>query len=162
MKETKDNKTNAVRILETLGIAHEVTAYPSDGTAVDAQTVAALLGVDENCVFKTLVTQGKSGAHYVFVLPAPGTLDLKKAARAAGEKSVSMIAVKDIFGLTGYVRGGCSPVGMKKPFPAFFDETAQLFDSIFVSAGRIGMQVKIAPDDLVRAVGGKYEDLTEG
>ena len=152
-------KTNAVRIVETAKIDHEVTTY--GGTEpLDGVSVAGKLGVDVEYVFKTLVTQGKSGGYFVFVVPAAEELDLKKAARASGEKSIEMIPVKDINTVTGYVRGGCSPVGMKKPYPTFIDETALLCDRIYVSAGRIGSQLHIGPEDLARLVGAQFVDLT--
>lgn len=154
-----ETKTNAVRIVETAKIAHEVTSYDSK-EALDGVSVAGKLGVDVEYVFKTLVTQGKSGGYFVFVIPAAEELDLKKAARISGEKSVEMIAVKDLLKVTGYVRGGCSPVGMKKPFPTFIDETALLCDRIFVSAGRIGQQLHLNPEDLARLVGASFADLT--
>ena len=123
-------------------------------------TVASILGLDPQRVFKTLVTRGASGGFCVFVIPADGTLDLKKAARAAGEKHVEMIHVNEINKVTGYIRGGCSPVGMKKAYPTFVEETAQLWDTILVSAGRIGAQVELASDDLLPLCGGQYADLT--
>ncbi len=155
-----ESKTNAVRIVETAGIECEVTSYECDGQPLDGVSVAARLGAEVEYVFKTLVTQGKSGGYYVFVIPAAEELDLKKAARACGEKAVEMIAVKDINRVTGYVRGGCSPVGMKKPYPTFIDETAQLCDRIYVSAGRIGQQLHIDPEALARLVGARFTDLT--
>jgi Cys-tRNA(Pro)/Cys-tRNA(Cys) deacylase len=112
-------------------------------------------------VFKTLVTRGASGNYAVFVIPVTDELDLKKAARAAGEKSVAMIPVADINKVTGYVRGGCSPVGLKKPYPIYLDETAILQETIIVSAGKIGQQIELAPDDLLQLVNGTMEDLTK-
>lgn len=152
-------KTNAVRLVEAAGIAHEVTGYDCK-EALDGVSVAGKLGVGVEYVFKTLVTQGKSGGYFVFVIPAAEELDLKKAARVSGEKSIEMIAVKDINRVTGYVRGGCSPVGMKKLYPTFLDETALLCDRIYVSAGRIGQQLHIGPEDLARLVGARFADLT--
>lgn len=152
-------KTNAVRLVEAAGIAHEVTGYDCK-EALDGVSVAGKLGVGVEYVFKTLVTQGKSGGYFVFVIPAAEELDLKKAARVSGEKSIEMIAVKDINRVTGYVRGGCSPVGMKKLYPTFLDETALLCDRIYVSAGRIGQQLHIDPEDLARLVGARFADLT--
>lgn len=112
-------------------------------------------------MFKTLVTEGRSGAHYVFLVPAPAELDLKKAAAVVGEKSIAMLKSKELLPLTGYIHGGCSPLGMKKLFPTCIDETAQLFDTICVSAGRRGLQVELRPDDLCAVIGAKYADLTE-
>ena len=117
--------------------------------AVDGVTVASILGQDAAAVFKTLVTKGASGAYYVFDIPVAETLDLKKAAKAVGEKSIAMLPSKDLLPLTGYVHGGCSPVGMKKQFHTVFHETVILFDTICVSAGKIGAQVELKPDDLI-------------
>ena len=150
-------KTNAMRILDSLGIGYTAREYSAELT--DGQQVAAALGAEPDRVFKTLVTEGSDGGHYVFVLPVSGTLDLKAAARAAGVRSVAMLPQKKLFPLTGYVHGGCSPVGMKKRFPTFVEETAQLFDMIFCSAGRTGCNVELPPDDLLAAVGGKYAPL---
>ena len=110
-------------------------------------------------MFKTLVTQGKSGGYYVFVVPVEAELDLKKAAKAAGEKSISMIKQKDLLGLTGYVHGGCSPIGMKKQFPTFIHETAQGYEKMFVSAGKVGAQIELAPSDLAKVSNSKFVEL---
>ena len=152
-------KTNASRILEALGLPHELVTYEADDEAIDAVSVADKLGVDPEAVFKTLVAHGDKSGYLVFVIPGPYELDLKKAASASGNKKVELIRVKELQPLTGYIRGGCSPVGMKKPFPTFVDETAQLFDRIYVSAGIRGAQLHIAPDHLLRAVDGFYADL---
>ena len=154
------DKTNVMRILERAGVAHQVHLYPTDG-ALDAVSVAGMLGQEPDAVFKTLVTQGKSRAFYVFVIPGPQTLDLRRAAAACGEKSVEMLPQKLLLPTTGYIHGGCSPLGMKKAFPTFIDETAQLFDTICVSAGKIGAQVELAPDDLLRLSGAQYARLTD-
>jgi Cys-tRNA(Pro)/Cys-tRNA(Cys) deacylase len=153
-------KTNVMRILEKENITHQVHFYDPD-KGIDGVSVAAQLGQDPQAVFKTLVTQGKSRAFYVFVIPAPATLDLKLAAAACGEKSIEMIPQKLLLPTTGYIHGGCSPIGMKKAFPTFIDETAQLFDTICVSAGKIGAQVECAPDDLLRLTGATYCPLTD-
>ena len=153
-------KTNAMRILEREGIAHTVHLYDPD-QGIDGASVARQLGQDPQAVFKTLVTQGKSRAYYVFVIPVCATLNLKRAAAACGEKAVEMIPQKALLPTTGYVHGGCSPVGMKKAFPTFIDETAQLFDAVCVSAGRIGAQVELAPDALCRATHAQYAALTD-
>ena len=153
-------KTNVMRILEKAAIAHDIHYYDPD-KGIDGLSVAAQLGQDPQAVFKTLVTQGKSRAFYVFVIPVGATLNLKRAAQASGEKAVEMIPQKILLPTTGYIHGGCSPIGMKKAFPTFIDETAQLFDSICVSAGKIGAQVELAPDDLLRLTGGKYAELTD-
>ena len=151
-------KTNAVRIVETAKIDHEVTTY--GGTEpLDGVSVAGKLGVDVEYVFKTLVTQGKSGGYFVFVVPAAEELDLKKAARAASLKKVEKLPMKELLPLTGYIRGGCSPIGMKKPFPTFFHSTALDFDVIFVSAGVRGLQLRIAPQQLIDYVGASVADL---
>ena len=153
-------KTNVMRILEKEAIAHQVHFYSPD-TGIDGVSVAKALGQDPQAVFKTLVTQGKSRAFYVFVIPVAATLSLKRAANACGEKSIEMIPQKMLFPNTGYIHGGCSPVGMKKAYPTYIDETAQLFDAICVSAGKIGAQVELAPDDLCRITGAKYAELTD-
>lgn len=155
----KDTKTNAMRILEQKGIKFRVNLYECE-EFIDAIHVADQLGQDYECSFKTLVALGKSGAHYVFVLPIAEELDLKKAAKSVGEKSVELIHVKEIFGLTGYVRGGCTPIGMKKQFVTVIDETAQLFDEIIISGGRIGAQIIINPMDLQAAISFEFVDLT--
>lgn len=158
---SKEEKTNAMRALERAKVAYTPHSYPHEaGTAVDGATVARLIGRDPAQVFKTLVTVGASGGHYVFVIPVEGELDLKKAARAAGEKSLSMLPLKELTPLTGYVRGGCSPVGMKKRFPTFFQESAQAQGTILVSAGRIGAQVEAEPQALAELVGGAFADVT--
>ena len=161
MAKQKEEKTNVMRILEQKGIPFTAHTYEhEEGVAVDGVTVARSLGQDPECVFKTLVARGASKAIYVFVIPVADSLDLKKAARVVGEKSVEMVAVKEINALTGYVRGGCSPVGMKKEYPTTFHETAEIADTIMVSAGKIGYQVELAPADLIGLVGGRLADIT--
>ena len=127
---------------------------------VKGVTVARSLGQDPERVFKTLVTRGASGGYYVFDIPVADTLDLKKAAKAVGEKSIAMLHSRDLLPLTGYVHGGCSPIGMKKQFPTVFHETAEILDTIMVSAGKIGFQVELSPADLIELVGGSTEDVT--
>ena len=157
----KDDKTNVMRILEQKGIAFTAHTYEhEEGVAVDGVTVAQSLGQDPEQVFKTLVARGASKSIYVFVIPVADSLDLKKAARAVGEKSVEMVMVKEINGLTGYVRGGCSPIGMKKQYRTTFHETAEIVDTITVSAGKIGWQVELAPADLIGMVDGQLADIT--
>lgn len=157
----KEAKTNAMRLLERAGIPYLPHEYPhEEGQAVDGAAVARLTGQDPARVFKTLVTQGADKQFYVFVLPVLAELDLKKAAKAAGVKSVAMIHVAEINKITGYVRGGCSPVGMKKSFPTVFDESCLAQPSILVSGGRIGTQVEVAPAALVAAVRGKTAAIT--
>ncbi len=153
-------KTNAMRILERAGIPYAVHTY-SPETGIDGVSVARTLGQDPQSVFKTLVTQGKSRSLYVFVIPVSATLNLKKAAAACGEKSVEMLPQKALFPHTGYIHGGCSPIGMKKAYPTFLDETAQLFDTICVSAGRIGAQVELSPDALRVLTGAAYAPVTD-
>ena len=153
-------KTNVMRILEKEKISYQAHTYPHGKEAVDGETVAALLRQDVRTVFKTLVTKGADRQYYVFVIPVCQTLDLKKAAKAAKVKSVEMIPVAEINRVTGYVRGGCSPVGMKKSFPTFFDETAVGQEHIIVSAGKIGYQIDLAPQDLARVTKGVFAPLT--
>ncbi len=154
----KDDKTNVMRVLDSKKISYESHTYEPDATLTGAE-IAAILGEDASHVFKTLVTQGKSGGYYVFVVPVEAELDLKKAAKASGEKSISMIKQKDLLPLTGYIHGGCSPVGMKKQFPTFIHETATGYDKIFVSAGKVGYQIELSPDDLIKVTGCKPADV---
>ncbi len=142
-------RTNVMRVLDQKKVAYESHAYEADPTLTGAQ-IAGILGEDAERVFKTLVTQGKTGSYYVFVVPVEAELDLKKAAKAAGEKSVVMIKQKELLPLTGYVHGGCSPIGMKKQFKTFVHETAPQFDKMFVSAGKVGLQIELAPQDLIK------------
>lgn len=156
----KDDKTNVMRLLDQRRILYTPRTYPhQEGVAVDGLTVAQALGLDPETVFKTLLARGASGGIYVFVIPVGDTLDLKKAAKAVREKSVEMVHVKEIFALSGYIRGGCSPVGMRKPYPTVFHETAGIVDTITVSAGKIGCQVTLSPADLIALVEGSEADL---
>ena len=155
-----EEKTNVMRMLERLKLPYRHYAFDTGGAAPSGTEVAALLGKDPAQVFKTLVTVGKSGKYYVFMIPVAEELDLRKAARCAGEKSIEMIKTKDLLPLTGYVHGGCSPIGMKKRFPTFVDETAQLFDTIHFSGGKVGCQIRMNPDDLGRLIPFQYADLT--
>lgn len=159
MKSKKEEKTNVMRLLEQAGIAYTDHCY-ADTDAISGTEVAEVLGEDPERVFKTLVTVGHSGEHYVFVVPSCAELDLKKAAGAVHEKSIAMIKQKELLPLTGYIHGGCSPVGMKKHFTTTVDETAQLYDTIMVSAGKIGYQVELAPDDLLAVAGAVYGDIS--
>ncbi len=155
-----EEKTNVMRILDQKKVPYTPHAYPhAPGEAVDGATVAALTGQDPARVFKTLVTRGASKANYVFVLPVLAELDLKKAAKAVGEKSIEMIHVKELTPLTGYVRGGCSPVGMKKRLRTVLDAAACGQETILVSAGRIGTQVELAPDALAALLGAEFFDV---
>ena len=161
MAKQKEEKTNVMRVLEQKNISYTAHTYEhEEGVAVDGVTVARQLGQDPECVFKTLVARGASKGIYVFCIPVADNLDLKKAAKAVGEKAIEMIAVKEINALTGYVRGGCSPVGMKKPYPTVFHETAEIVDTIMVSAGKIGYQVELAPAALMELVGASLADIT--
>lgn len=154
----KREKTNVMRVLDSRRISYTSRTYAPDGTLSGAE-IAELLGEDVKAVFKTLVTQGKTGEHYVFVIPVSEELDLRKAAKAAGEKSVSMVKQKELLPLTGYIHGGCSPIGMKKPFPTFLHETAMEHDTICVSAGKVGAQIELSPKDLAEAARCRLADV---
>ena len=156
-----NEKTNVVRTLEQRRIPFQAFSYESGG-AITGLEVAAILGEDPAQVFKTLVTTGRSTRHYVFVIPVGAGLDLKKAAKAVGEKALEMLKQKDLFSLTGYIHGGCSPIGMKKPFRTTIDATAAQFDSIIFSGGRIGLQVQVGMADLARVVPYELADITTG
>ena len=157
-KKDKDIKTNAMRFLDSKKIAYTVNTYECEDF-VDGVHIAQMLGQDEKMSYKTLVTKGKSGGYFVFVLPVAQELDMKKAAKAVGEKSVEMLHVKDINSVTGYIRGGCSPLGMKKQFPTVVDSSAQAFETIIISGGRLGSQIFLSPADLVKACGGSFGDI---
>ena len=159
-KNVKEEKTNAMRLLEAAGVPYVGHTYEVGDHAPGGVEVAEALGQDPDRVFKTLVTVGHTGQHHVFLVPVASELDLKKAARAVGEKSIAMIKQKELLPLTGYIHGGCSPIGMKKVFPTCIDETAQLFDTIMFSGGRVGFQVEVAPENLPRALDYTYADLT--
>ena len=160
MMAKKVSKTNAVRQLEQQKIAHELFEYETeDGQAVDGVTVANKIDQPVEHVFKTLLATAGPNRYYVFVVPVAAELHLKQAAKAAGEKKIEMLPVKDLLGLTGYVRGGCSPVGMKKLFPTFIDASAENLDYIIVSAGKIGMQMKLAPADLAKISKAKFVNI---
>lgn len=155
----KEIKTNVMRILEKEKIEYEAKFYPHGKEAVDGVTVAEMTGQNPDQVFKTLVTVSNQKEYFVFVIPVAEELDLKKAAKAVGAKSVEMIHVKDINKVTGYIRGGCSPVGMKKSYRTTYHETAKQLPSIMVSGGKIGTQIACAPEDLVRITNGQYADI---
>ena len=157
-KKDKEQKTNAMRILEKLQIPYEMHVYDCQDF-LDGVQVAELLGLPHEEVYKTLVTIGKSRAYYVFVIPIEAELDLKKAARAAGEKSIEMLPLKDLTPVTGYVRGGCTALGMKKQFPVFLQEGAGNQEHIYESGGRRGAQMELGPEDFLRACGGKLADV---
>ena len=153
-------KTNVIRHLEAAGIPFSFREFDVSAGIPSGVEMAAILGQDPDYVFKTLVTQGAGGGHYVFVIPVAASLNLKKAAKAAGEKSIEMIRQAQLLPLTGYVHGGCSPIGMKKAFPTFFAEEIILIDTIMVSGGRPGLQIQLSPEDLLSATGGIVADLT--
>lgn len=153
------HKTNALRMLESLGIAHEVATHPVGEEHFDAVEVARLLGVSPDVLFKTLVARGGPEEIFVFCIPGDAELDLKKAARVTGSRRVDLVPLKELTPLTGYLRGGCSPLGMKKKFPTWIDEIASSQSKIYVNAGARGLQVLIAPSDLLRASDAHYADL---
>ena len=159
MSKQKEEKTNVMRVLDQKKVPYTAHTYPVGDAAPDGVSVAQMLGQDPAAVFKTLVVKGASGGYYVFDIPVAETLDLKKAARAVGEKSVAMLPAKELLPLTGYVHGGCSPVGMKKRFPTVFHESCLEHETISVSAGKVGFQVELNPADLIALAGGKTADL---
>lgn len=156
----KDDKTNVMRVLDKAKINYSFRKYEQNASLTGGE-IARLLGEEPEKVFKTLVTVSKSKEHYVFMLPVEKELDLKKAARAAGEKNIEMIAQKELLSLTGYVHGGCSPIGMKKQFKTFIDESARQFDTIMFSAGKVGYQVEIATADAERLIPLSFADLAK-
>lgn len=158
MAKNKENKTNAMRILDSMKIAYEMHTYECE-EFIDAMLIADMLHLPYEKVYKTLVTQGNSKAYYVFVLPIARELDLKKAAKEVGEKSLAMIHVRDINQITGYIRGGCTAVGMKKQYETRIDSSARELQKMIVSGGRLGMQLELAPDDLLKASHAKWADL---
>ena len=160
MSKQKEEKTNVMRVLDQKKIPYIPRAYPVGDAAPDCAAVARLLGQEPASVFKTLVAKGASGGYYVFDIPVEATLDLKKAAKAAGEKSVSMLPSKQLLPLTGYVHGGCSPVGMKKQYPTVFDRRVEDLPAVVVSGGRIGTQIEVEPAALLRLVGAATADIT--
>lgn len=155
-----EQKTNVMRLLDGAHLPYQVHYYAAPDGALSGVEVASQLQQDPDCVFKTLVATGASGKHYVFMIPVAEELSLKKAASATGEKSVAMLKSKDLLPLTGYVHGGCSPIGMKKSFPTFIDETAELFDTILFSGGKIGTQVEMSLETLLQMVPCTPCDLT--
>ena len=150
-----------MRLLDKAKIKYEPHEYPHGSEAVDGLTVAKLCGFDPECVFKTLVARGTSKNVYVFVIPVSSELDLKKAAKAAGEKSVEMVKVSEINALTGYIRGGCAPVGMKKRYPTFINESAKAKNTVYVSAGKIGSQIELEPLALAEICGAQFSELVK-
>ena len=156
--KNKTEKTNVMRVLDSLKVAYTGHEYEADSTLTGEQ-IAGILGEDVTSVFKTLVTRGKSGQYYVFVIPVAEELHLKKAASVVGEKSVEMIKQKELLPLTGYVHGGCSPIGMKKKFPTYIHESCSGLEKMYVSGGKVGMQIELAPSDLIRAAACNLADL---
>ena len=154
----KEVKTNAMRILDRLKLPYTLNSYECK-EFIDGVHIADMLGQDPAQSFKTLVCSGKGGGYYVFVLPVARELDLKKAARAVGAKAVELLPVKEINAVTGYIRGGCTAIGMKKQHPTVIDQSAGEFDRIIISGGRIGSQIFLAPDDFIKATGGSYGDI---
>lgn len=157
-QKEKENKTNAMRILDRLGLPYTVNYYSCD-EFIDGVHIADMLGQSCEQTFKTLVSVGKSGANYVFVLPVAEELDLKAAARSVGEKNVELLHVKDIKDVTGYIRGGCTAIGMKKQFPTVIDETCLLFDEIIISGGALGVQLFVSPEVFLKAANAKTADI---
>lgn len=158
----KQNKTNALRLLEKAGIPYTAAEYDTTDGSIDGISVAHKTGRSPEEVFKTLVAKGASGGIFVFCIPAGQELDVKAAARAAGEKSIHMLPLASLLGVTGYVRGGCSPIGMKKAFPTFIHSTALNLPQILVSGGRPGLQIQLTPAHLLQATGGQALPLTQG
>lgn len=160
MAKTKEIKTNAMRILDKNKVKYEVTMYPCE-EFIDGIHVADLLGLPYERCFKTLVASGKSGAYHVFVIPVDKELDMKAAARAAGEKNIELIPVKQITPVTGYVRGGCTAIGMKKNYPVIIQKTAADFDTIAVSGGHLGVQITLSPSDFIKVTRASFADIIE-
>lgn len=155
----KTTKTNAARLLDKAGVEYELVAYEVDENDLGAEHLAATIGEDVRQVFKTLVLRGDKTGNFVCVIPGAAEVDLKKAAKVSGNKKADLIAMKELLPTTGYIRGGCSPVGMKKPFPTFFHTTCMDYDSIYVSAGMRGLQFKVSPQALINYVGGEVRDI---
>jgi len=157
----KIEKTNAARLLDSAGVSYELIPYEYDESDLAATHVAEQLGEPLEQVFKTLVLKGDKTGYFVCVIPGGDEVDLKKAAKASGNKNCDLIPMKELLPVTGYIRGGCSPVGMKKPFPTFIDESSILFDYIYISAGQRGLQFRISPEELVTYTGAQTVDLTK-
>ena len=154
-------KTNALRILDSKKTNYEVHEYDISDELIDGKSVCEKLGIGEEVSLKTLVAHGKGSAIYVFVVAINSELDLKKAAHVCGEKKIEMLAVKDLLAMTGYIRGGCSPIGMKKVYPTFIDEQVREYDMIYVSGGRKGLSIGVRPLDLASVVGGNFADIVK-
>ena len=160
-EKVKDTKTNAVRMVEAAGIAYKVHSYDAPEGFLDGVSVAQQNGQNPEHVFKTLVTVGQSKNNYVCVIPVAEELDFKKAAKHFGEKYIEMIHVKEITPVTGYIKGGCSPIGMKKQFSTVIDWTAELQETIIVSGGKVGLQLELSPNDLINLIGAQYGEITK-
>ena len=156
----KPSKTNAMRILDSAGMKYKTAEYEVEESDLSGIHAAEMLGIDPDIMFKTLVTRGNDNLLWIFVIPVNENLDLKKAASVSGNKKIEMIHVKEILNLTGYIRGGCSPIGMKKNYPTYIDETALLYDEIYFSAGRRGQQIIMNPGDLALVIGAEFADIT--
>ena len=154
-------KTNAARLLDAKGISYDLAEYEVDEDDLSAVTLAKKIGQDVEQIFKTLVLRGDKTGVFVCVVPGNTEVDLKKVAKVSGNKNCAMVQQKELLGLTGYIRGGCSPLGMKKPYPVYIHETCQLFDEIYISAGQRGLQLKLNPEDLIRMTGAEVCDLAE-
>lgn len=161
LMKKKIEKTNAARLLDAAGIGYELIPYVVDENDLSATHIAEQLDEALDQVFKTLVLCGDKNGHFICVIPGSYEVDLKKAAKVSGNKKCDLIPMKELLPLTGYIRGGCSPIGLKKPFPVFFDESASLYDYIYISAGVRGLQLKLSPADVVDFVGGTLADLTK-
>jgi Cys-tRNA(Pro)/Cys-tRNA(Cys) deacylase len=158
---TAMKKTNACRLLDAKGITYELAEYEVDENDLSATTLAKKLGLDVEQIFKTLVLRGDKTSVFVAVIPGNAEVDLKKAAKVSGNKNCAMVQQKGLLGLTGYIRGGCSPLGMKKTYPIYIHKTCQLFDQIYISAGQRGLQLKLNPEDLIRMTGAVVCDVAE-
>ncbi len=158
---TKINKTNVARLLDKAKVSYQLVPYEVDENDLSAIHVAEQLGQDIACVFKTLILHGDKQGYFVCIIPGAAEVNLKKAAKVSGNKSTEMIPMKDLLPLTGYIRGGCSPIGMKKHFPTYIHSTANDFDKIYVSAGQRGLQIEIAPEDLIRESRAEIADLVD-
>lgn len=154
-------KTNAARLLDAKGIGYELTVYEVDENDLSAATLAVKIGQNIEQIFKTLVLRGDKSGVFVVVVPGNMEVDLKKAAKISGNKNAAMVLQKELLGLTGYIRGGCSPLGMKKPYPTYIHESCQLFDSIYISAGQRGLQLRLNPEDLIKMAGAVEGDVAE-
>lgn len=159
MAKNKINKTNVARLLDKASVTYELIPYEVDESDLSAVHVAAQLNEDVERVFKTIVLHGDKSGYFVCVVPGDSEIDLKKAAKVSGNKKCDLLPMKELLGVTGYIRGGCSPIGMKKHFPTYIHDTAQLYDTIYVSAGQRGLQIKISPQDLLKQSQAVFADV---